>query len=183
MEDAQIIRLFFERSEEAVDRVKEKYGRACMQLLRNLLQNDLDAEECANDVYLALWNTIPPESPEPLLTYLLKIARNQALRRLTYNNAQRRGGQTLALDELEECIADGHSVEQIVGRKLLQEKIAEFLRTLRKEDRQLFVLRYWYGESLERLEEIFGWSNSKIKSKLFRVRNRLREELIREGYL
>ena len=184
MEDSQILELFFARSEDAIRQTKEKYGGACMHLLRNLLQNELDAEECASDVYLALWNTIPPERPEPFLTYLLKIARNQGLRRITYQNAQRRdSGPVVPLEELESCLASAETVEQVVEGKLLEQEIANFLRTLPKADRQLFIRRYWFCDSLEELAECFGWSKSKIKSKLFRLRNRLRDHLTREGFL
>lgn len=184
MDDGRIIALFFERSEKAIEQAKEKYGAACMHLLRNLLQNELDAEECANDVYLALWNTIPPERPEPFLTYLLKIARNQGLRRLTYHHAQRRGSeQVLPLEELEGCIASTQTLEQIVDGKLLEQEIVSFLKTLPKADRQLFIRRYWFCDSTEELSECFGWSKSKIKSKLLRLRNRLRDHLTREGFL
>ena len=184
MDDGRIIALFFERSENAIEQTKEKYGAVCMHLLRNLLQNELDAEECASDVYLALWNTIPPERPEPFLTYLLKIARNQGLRRITYQNAQRRdSGPVVPLEELESCLASAETVEQVVEGKLLEQEIANFLRTLPKADRQLFVRRYWFCDSLEELAECFGWSKSKIKSKLFRLRNRLRDHLTREGFL
>ena len=184
MEDAQIIELFFARSEEAVEQVKAKYGPACMHLLRNLLLSEQDAEECANDAYLALWNTIPPERPEPLLTYLLKIARNQGLRRITYNNAQRREEkQVVALEELESCLASGETVEQAVERKLLEEEIDRFLRSLPREDRQLFLRRYWFCDSIEQLTESFGWSKSKVKSKLFRLRGRLHAHLHKEGFI
>lgn len=184
MEDGRIIELFWQRSEEAIRQTKEKYGAACMQLLRNLLQSELDAEECATDVYLALWNTIPPERPEPLLTYLLKIARNQGLRRVTYNNAQRRDSQRiLPLEELENTLSLGPIPEEIVDGRLLEQEIVKFLRTLPKADRQLFLRRYWFCDSLEDLTESFGWSKSKIKSKLLRLRNCLRDHLTQEGFL
>ena len=184
MEDEQIIELFYARSEEAIRQTKEKYGAACMHLLRNLLRSELDAEECASDVYLALWNSIPPEKPEPLLTYLLKIARNQGLRRITYEHAQRRDhGILIPLEELESCLASAETVEQVVAGKLLEQEIAQFLRTLPKKDRQLFIRRYWFCDSVEEMAECFGWSGSKIKSKLMRLRKRLHDHLTREGFL
>ena len=184
MEDSQILELFFVRSEEAIRQTKEKYGGACMHLLRNLLQSELDAEECAGDVYLALWNTIPPEKPEPLLTYLLKIARNQGLRRLTYLNAQRRdSGPVVPLEELESCLASAETVEQTVEGKLLEQEIVRFLQALPKKDRQLFIRRYWFCDSVKEMAESFGWSESKIKSKLLRLRSRLHDHLTREGFL
>ena len=183
MEDEQILELFFTRSEDALEQVKEKYGKACMHLLRNLLQNEQDAEECANNAYLALWNTIPPQRPQNLLAYLLKLARNQGLRRITYYHAQRRENkQVVALEELESCIASGETTEQALDRKLLEEEVDRFLRALPKEDRLLFLRRYWFCDSLEELMGLFGWPQSKIKSKLFRLRARLRKHLQQEGF-
>lgn len=183
LEDEKIISLFFERSEEAVEQVKAKYGEACMHLLKNLLVNIQDAEECANDVYLALWNNIPPERPAPLLTYLLKIARNQALRRLTYENAQRRDRrQVVAWEELESCIASATTVEQTLEGKLLEEALDRFLRSLPREERLLFLRRYWFCDSITALAETFGYSQSKIKSRLFRLRGKLRTFLQQEGW-
>ena len=183
LEDEKIISLFFERSEEAVEQVKAKYGEACMHLLKNLLVNIQDAEECANDVYLALWNNIPPERPAPLLTYLLKIARNQALRRLTYENAQRRDRrQVVAWEELESCIASATTVAQTLEGKLLEEALDRFLRSLPREERLLFLRRYWFCDSITALAETFGYSQSKIKSRLFRLRGKLRTFLQQEGW-
>ena len=184
MEDAQIIALFQKRSEDAIVQVRKKYGRICMRLLHNMLQNEQDAQECANDVYLALWNTIPPENPDPLVTYLLKIARNQGLRRITYENAQRRGGhKAVAFEELEICLASATNPEQLLERKQLEESVERFLRKLPKGDRQLFLRRYWFGDSVEEMASTFGWTQGKIKSRLFRMRNRLRNHLVKEGYL
>lgn len=182
MEDGQIIDLFWDRSEEAIRLTKEKYGAACMQLLRNLLRNELDAEECANDAYLVLWNTIPPERPTVLQAYLLKAARNLGLRRVTYNNAQRRDSrQDLPLEELEGVLASPVSVEQTVEGRLLEQQIVRFLRTLPKTDRQLFLRRYWFCDSVEELAALFGWTKSKVKTRLQRLRGRLRDYLTREG--
>lgn len=183
MDDRQIIELYFQRSEEAIGQTRQKYHAVCMQLLRNLLQNESDAEECANDVYLALWNNIPPERPEPFLTYLLKIARNQALRRITYATAQRRSAPVIPLEELESCIASGHSVEAVVEGKLLRQELIRFLEGLPKVERQLFLRRYWFCDSVEQMAALFGWSESKVKTRLFRLRQRLRAHLIKEGYL
>ena len=184
MEDAEILALFNARSEDAIGQVREKYGRACMHLLRNLLCNEQDAEECANDTYLALWNTIPPEQPQPLLSYILRIARNLGLRRITYYNAQRRdAGNVIPLEELETCLASTSSVECELDRKLLEASLERFLRAQPKELRQLFLRRYWFCDSTAQLAADFGWSESRVKTRLFRLRSRLRAQLIKEGLL
>lgn len=80
IEDEKIVELFFERSEQAIQELGNKYGKVCRKLSYNIVNNMQDAEECVNDAYLGAWNAIPPEKPDPLLTYLCKIVRNISLK-------------------------------------------------------------------------------------------------------
>lgn len=78
MTDEEIIHLFFERSEQAITELSKEHGRAAARVARNILGSERDAEECLNDTYLAVWNAIPPQKPDPLRTFVCKIARNLA---------------------------------------------------------------------------------------------------------
>ena len=86
MNDGKIIELFFERSDEAITELSEKYGRLAISLARNILGDEGDAEECVNDAYLAAWNNIPPEQPLALGAYLCGIVRNHAVFRCNFPN-------------------------------------------------------------------------------------------------
>lgn len=110
MEDNEIIDLFFGRSEQALAAVRDKYGRLCSKIAYNILHNFEDAEECVNDVYLKLWNKIPPEHPTSLAAYICRVVRNISLNKFTYNNAQKRG-YAVCLDELEECVSGADDPE------------------------------------------------------------------------
>ena len=48
MDDKQIIRLFFERSEQAITELSQKYGDLCMKIARSILNDHQDAEECVS---------------------------------------------------------------------------------------------------------------------------------------
>ena len=80
IEDEKIVELFFERSEQAIQELGNKYGKVCRKLSYNIVNNMQDAEECVNDAYLGVWNTIPPARPNPLLSYVLKIVRNISIK-------------------------------------------------------------------------------------------------------
>ncbi|MFR7491789.1 MAG: RNA polymerase sigma factor [[Ruminococcus] torques] len=69
-EDSKIIDLLYKREEQALIELSEKYGTACKRIAGNILKNHRDAEECVNDTYLAVWNTIPPKNPNPLRAYI-----------------------------------------------------------------------------------------------------------------
>ena len=184
MEDSAIISLFFERSEQAIDELNRKYGAAVKKTAANILDDRLDVEECVNDTYLRVWNNIPPHAPSPLAGYVCKIARNLAVNRYHANRAEKRSGSyALVLDEMEECIPSGVSVETEYDAKELSAAINRFLSTLDKEDRFLFVRRYWYADSVTELAVLTNRSANRISVRLFRLREKLRITLMKEGFL
>ena len=184
MEDSEIIRLFFERSEQAIRELDRKYGPAVRKTAANILDDRLDAEECANDAYLRVWNSIPPHAPDSLAGYVCRIARNLAVNRYHADRAQKRsGGYALILDEMEECIPSSADVETEVEAKALGESINRFLSSLRPEDCFLFVRRYWYADSVSELAEMTNSSAGRISVRLFRIRSKLRKTLTKEGFL
>lgn len=182
LEDSKIIDLFYVRAEQAVAELLEKYGTSCGRIAKNILKNDLDAEECVNDACLAAWNTIPPQRPDPLRTYLFRIVRNIAIARYHANTAEKRNSHyDAALEELERCLAAPGSVEDAVSAGELSRAINSFLASLDKESRVLFVLRYWYSYSVAELAERFQTSGNNVSVRLFRIRNRLKKHLKKEG--
>lgn len=183
MEDGAIIDLFFERSEQAIDELEKKYGAAVTKTAANILRSRRDAEECANDTWLAVWDSIPPHRPDPLAAYVCRIARNLAVSRLRSETAQKRNGSLdLVLDEMEDCIPSSMSVETELEAKELTAAINRFLAALPREDRLLFVRRYWYGDPVSDLAAQTNSSANRISVRLFRLREKLRNTLKKEGF-
>ena len=185
MEDTDIIQLYWARDEGAIAATDEKYGTLCRSLSHNILASREDAEECVNDAYLAVWNGVPSAPPRSLLAYLAKVTRNIALKRLEHNQAQKRGDRFyLLLDELAEVLPGEDSVEDAVAQRELMEAINDFLKTKTdRGERQLFLRRYFWGDSIGELTVLFRHSESKVKSQLFRTRQRLRGYLEERGLL
>ena len=184
MEDSRIISLFFERSEQAVEELDRKYGPAVRKTAANILNDRLDVEECVNDTYLRAWNSIPPQDPNPLISYICKIARNLALDRYHANTAEKRNGNfDLVLNEMEDCIPSDMNVETEYEAKELTSAINRYLSTLDRDDRFLFVRRYWYGDSVADLAAVTGGSTGRISVRLFRIRERMKKALEKEGFL
>jgi RNA polymerase sigma-70 factor (ECF subfamily) len=183
LEDSQILALFYARSEQAISELSRKYGASCRRVAQNILGSVRDAEECVNDAYLGVWNTIPPQRPDPLSTYLYRIVRNLAVTRYRANTAhKRKSGYDAALDELEGCLAAAASVEDTLNEKELTAQINRFLSTLDRESRVLFVRRYWYADSIASLAQRAGISRNHVSVRLSRIRKKLREYLRKEGY-
>ena len=183
LEDSKIIELFFARVEQAIVELSAKYGTVCGRIARNILKNDLDAEECVNDTYLAAWNTMPPQKPNPLRTYIFRIVRNISIARYHANTSVKRNSYyDVALDELENCLATALTVEQEISAKELSLQIDRFLDTLDKENRVMFVRRYWYSDSITDIAEMFQISNHNVSVRLSRTRDKLKTHLKKEGY-
>lgn len=183
MEDKEIIGLYVSRSQDAISNTAEKYGAYCYKIAFNILSNKEDSEESVNDTYLSAWNSIPPEIPNCLKTFLASIVRNLSLKKYRSRNAQKRGeGQIpLALYELSECISTGNTVDKVIDNKELANLLNVFFENLKSLDRRIFVKRYWYLLSVSDIAKDFGFSESKVKSNLHRTRKKLRIYLEKEG--
>lgn len=185
MEDKTIIDLFWNRSEEAITQTDVKYGRYCYSIAYNILTNQEDAEESVSDTYMAAWERIPPTRPTVLSTFLGRITRNISISRWRSMGAKRRGGgeTAMAFEELEECVSGNQSIESDLIAKETLKVLNRFLDTLPKENRIVFMRRYWYLDPIANIAANYGFSQSKVKTMLCRDRKKLKQMLKKEGYL
>ncbi len=181
MDDLQIIDLYFERNETAIRETELRYGKLCMRIARSILDNEADAEECVNDTWLGVWNTIPPKRPDNLAAYIIRITRNLSLKRVRLNTAQKRtAGVETSLSELEEVLADDRR-QPDMGEEQLGLLISEFLRMQSADARNVFIRKYWFFDSTAEIAGRYSFSESKVRSMLYHTRNRLRDYLKKEG--
>ena len=182
MEDAKIVELYWERSEDAISESREKYGGYCYTIAYNILYSDPDAEECVNDTYMNAWENIPPSKPVRLGAFLGKITRNIALNRYVHNRAQKRcGGTEVIFDEVEGILTDGTDGDEMTDAIALKDAINGFLGTLRKKERVIFVQRYWYMRTVAGIAAEFGMGESSVKVILHRTREKFRSYLQERG--
>lgn len=183
MTDREIIALYWQRSEAAIAATEKVYGRYCHCIAYGILRSKEDSCEVVNDTYLKAWHSIPPQQPNPLKIFLGRIARQLAINRLEQNTAQKRGsGQyTLALEELTDC-TDGSPLD-ISEQIALREALEHFLQNLPMQTRQIFLMRYWYFQSIAEISEAFNIGQSKVKMQLLRTREHLKIYLQEEGLL
>jgi len=183
VDDETIINLYWERSESAINETIKKYGNYCTKIAMNILHNTEDSEECVNDTYFKTWNSIPTQRPKIFMSFLGRITRNLSLDKYKQRNRQKRGGNEveLILNELEDCISATTTVEAEYETGMIAQTIDIFLDSIDSENRAVFVRRYWYADSIESIAERFGMSESKIKSMMFRTRNKLKTYLEKAG--
>lgn len=182
MEDEKIIELFFARDEKAISELDNKYGKECYRISTNILGNRLDAEECVNDAYLGVWNSVPPNKPKPLLTYLCRVVRNISTKRYYENTAMKRNSHyDIALDEIENCLSSQSSVEAEYDNTELAHIIESFLDTLTIENRVIFMRRYWFSDTYGEIAERVGFTEKNISVRLTRLRKQMKIYLNKKG--
>lgn len=182
MEDRLIVKMFLERSEQAISCLSAKYGSLCKSISYHIVGNEQDAEECVNDTYLAVWNTIPPQTPASLSAYICKIARNISLKKYRSNTAIKRNScYDISLEEIGECFGGGNHVEDFIEAEELTNYINQFLFEINQMDRLMFMQRYWFHLEVSEIAENMSKSPNYIRVHLHRTREKLRTYLEKEG--
>lgn len=183
MEDEKIVELYLKRDESAIAETSGKYGSRLTALAKHITADDFTADECVNDTYVRAWNSIPPNEPrDHFYPFLARITRHISLNRCEKEHAKKRSGQYVDLgEELDECFASPDNTESVVDDIVLKASLNAFLSELDEEKRNIFLRRYWFFDDIETIAERFGYSQSKIKSLLMRLRGKLRERLEKDG--
>ena len=172
MDEKEIVKMLWNREENGLKALQENYSLQLKRLAKNFVSEE-DAEECFNDTLLSIWNSIPPNKPEHLFAYSAKICRNKALNMIRSSQSRKRKAEIVELsNELQNIIPD-----RVEEENVLTELMNDFLIREKSDDRYIFVHRYWFGESIAELSKVTSYGESKIKSKLFRMRNRLKKYL------
>ncbi len=184
MDDREIILLYRNRDEQAIQATAAKYGAYCTSIAQNILGNPEDAEECVNETFWKTWESIPPHNPAVLSAFLGKVTRNLSINRFRRSHAEKRGsGQLpLVLDELSGYVSDQGDVEQALDRKELINALNGFLSTLSPDKRSIFVCRYWYFDSIRQIALRFSMTENHVRVCLSRLRSRLRTYLSERGF-
>lgn len=176
MTDNEIIKLLENRSEKGLSELSKKFTRLIMKITRGILSSQTDAEECANDTLLSVWNAIPPDRPDNLTAYICKIARRKTINRLRYNKSPIRDSSLLT--ELDECLpSDARSIEEAAELSELTAALNEWLDTLSEQNKQLFMERYFNALPIKDAAKACSMSLTAATTALSRMRNSLKNYL------
>ncbi len=180
LSDEKIVALYWARDEKAVTETDAKYKRYLLAVAYNILQTELDCEECLNDTYLAAWNAMPPAMPKALKAFLTVITRRIAINR--YHANKRHSEMTVALSELEGILSENEDVSAQLDAKELGKTVSDFLRGLSQRRRFIFICRYYMAEPIDEIAKQLQLSRSTVNKELAAIRKDLKEYLESEGY-
>ena len=183
MEDSYIIELYWERNEQAIQETDKKYGKLCYKLANNILKHNEDTEECVNDTFLKIWKSIPDDRPLHFSAYICQIVKRLALSKYRYNNAEKRNAESfIPYDELSEIVSDKDDPEDKIVMAELSNSINNYLLSESKQNRIIFIRRYWYYDNMDDIASAMNLTASTVRSTLSRMRKRLKKYLEKEGY-
>lgn len=183
MDDRSIIELYWNRNEQAIQETDKKYGKLCYKLANNILKHKEDTEECVNDTFLKIWNSIPDDRPERFSAYICQIVKRLALSRYRYNTAEKRHHDSFVpYEELSEIVSDRDNPEDATIMAELSRSINDFLLRESKQNRIIFVKRYWYYDNIDDIASTLNITSGTVRSTLSRMRKRLKKHLQKEGF-
>ena len=184
LSDQEIIELYWARNERAITETDAKYKRYLFTIAYNILHDRLDCEECINDTYLGTWNTIPPEKPSVFQAFISKIMRNIAVNRYKKNKADKRvpSEMTLSISEIENVFPDPSTTEEAYMISQISHIISEYLRGLSDKNAFIFISRYYCSDKIADIAKMLHTSESTVFRELTKMKNSLKEILIKEGY-
>ena len=185
MDDSRIIELYEARDEQAIRETSDKYGAYIRKIAGNILGSREDTEECVNEALFRVWNTIPPKRPKTLSAYLALITREVSIDAFRKSHRKKRADSEYAVsyEELSEVLSDGRDeTEELISRFVLQDLLDRFLSKRPKEARAIFLMRYFYLDSVRDIAGYTGSTESRIKVVLYRERKALKKFLLEEGY-
>ena len=177
MDDQEILDLFFTRSESAVAELDAKYGTLLYSLARRMLHNSEDAAECENDAYHSAWRAIPPARPEKLAAWMCAVVRNGAVSTLRKRHVRQPAGPDMPFYELTAALPAPGNVSDELDAKELAASIGRFLGALNRENRVIFMRRYWFADSIRDISRLTGLTEAAVKVRLTRLRARLKKHL------
>lgn len=185
MDDPQIIALYERRAEAAIKETDRKYGSLLYSQARNILFDRRDSEEAVSETYLKIWNTIPPEKPLHFKAWLFKLARHICIDRYrAINSKKRRAGEyALSLEELSDCVSGEQDVESQLAQQELCAAIDGFLRQLPRQQRGIFLQRYFFADPVKRIASDHRLKEANVKTMLYRTRQGLKHYLQQEGFV
>jgi RNA polymerase sigma factor (sigma-70 family) len=176
--DAELLAQWDQDRDAGMEALLRKYGPLLRYVIGGILQDPQDAEDCLSEVSLSLWQKLESFDPAKgsLSAWLTAVARNTAL-----NHWKARARHQSHLAEPEQEPADHATPEQEVLRKERAEQLRAAVARLVHTDKQLFYRKYYYCQSTSQIAAEMGMTERAAEGRLYRLRQRLRQELGGDG--
>lgn len=174
------IEKYLDNNDINIERLINDYSGYIYVIVSNIVKNTLsneDIEEIISDVFVVCWNNrLKINKDKPIKSYLAGITKK--LIKLKY----RKSKFNLNIDDFENSLINKFDINEIYENYEKNKIIELSLQKMKKEDEEIFLLYYYNSKSIKEIAKILEISESKVKTKLHRIRKKLKNELIKGGY-
>lgn len=177
--DEEIINWYWNREEKAITKTDIKYGQFLFQMAYRILHDRMDSEECKNDTYLGIWNTIPPARPAVFPAFIAAILRRIAINRYRERRAQKRipSELTLALDECEGLLFEEETADSRYDAKEIGRLLSRYVGELSERQRYIFIERFYMAEPVKNITDDLGIGAATVYRELEKIKEGLKTYL------
>ena len=179
--DEQIIELYWQRNENAIQETDKKYGQFLFKIAYNILHDRLDCEECQNDTYLGVWQAIPPTRPTAFPAFITQIMRNIAINRFKEKTSKKRipSELTASMDDVNGTLHSDDTVETEYEAAEVGKIINDYVRQLSDRQRYIFIDRFYLAEPVETIAKDLSISVPTVYREIEKIKQGLKLHLER----
>ena len=179
--DEQIIELYWQRNETAIQETDRKHGKLLFGIAYNILHDRLDCEECQNDTYLGVWNAIPPTRPIKFPAFITQIMRNIAINRFKEKTSKKRipSELTVSMDDVNDILRSDETVETEYEAEEVGKIINNYIRQLSERQRYIFIDRFYLAEPVDTIANDLSISVPTVYREIDRIKQGLKLHLER----
>lgn len=173
------IREYIINNELEIEKIMKNYNSYIYTIIHqsHLTFQKEDVEEIIIDVYLTLWNNRERlDINKSMSAYIAGITKNLMLKKC------RNKKQIENIEDYSEQLSSIQNIELDYLESQQNQLIMNELEKMKKEDKDIFISYYYEQRKIKEIAIIFALSESKIKSKLFRIRKKLNKILKEGGY-
>lgn len=170
---------YIKNNELEIEEIMKKYNHYIYTIINrsSIMFSKEDEEEIILDVYLTLWNNKEKlDINKSMAAYIAGITKNLILKKT------RKQKHIENIEDYQERLIGIQNLELDYVESQRNELIINELEKMKQENRQIFMAYYYERKKIKEIAIIFKMSESKVKSKLFRARNKLKKILNKGGY-
>ena len=175
MQADKIIEGMQNKNADSLTEFRLRYAPLIHYILKPILKDERDIEECFSDITVTVWNNIQFYSPDKgtFTTWLTAISRNAAFNKARKQNRINQNEEPIYETTPSPCISPEESAIKKEQQKLLQKAIG----TLSRDNQNLFYRKYYYMQSTAQIAAELGLSERAVEGRLYRIKQLLRKEL------
>ncbi len=181
MDKNNLIYMYMDNGKLNIDKIADEYSGYLWKIITNSgIYKEDEIKDIISDAYLVLWNKQNSlDINNPLSPYLVGIVKN--LIRRYFSRLSNKIIES-NIEDYENMIIEDNVIETNFENKEINSNILRILKSLKREEKNIFMDFYYEERKIREIAIKYNFSEGKVKTKLHRIRNKIRKELLKGGY-